>query len=195
MGFFSRKSKKQDAAGKGNTPVSRPAEAPAPQPKTITVRLLGREGAGQSTLLQALAKHAGRQGAVRSLEDGYVLAWKGAEVCIRETHFSQLQEEPVPQAGLWYLVVGLDEGPVDLEEELVAAGRLPLRGVFMSKCDCADDDALVDLCRIETCSCLDNKGIRSDALIFIAGSAHAAAEGYGPGGISALEELLDDIIG
>lgn len=188
MGFFGRKAKKQDVV------VSQPAEDATPRPRTITVRLLGTEGAGQSTLLQVLAKHVARQGASHSLEDGYGLDWKGVEITIRETHFFQLGEEPVPQADQWYLVVGLDEGPVDLDQLLPGAADLPLRGVFMSKSDFVDDDALVDLCKIETCSTLGQSGISSDTLTFIVGSAYDAAEGYVPNGISALEDLLEDII-
>ena len=87
-----------------------------------------------------------------------------------------------------------DDGPMDLDE-LLPGKDLKFKGVFFNKCDLIDyDDELIELVQIDTCRQLYNSDVPYDNLKFIAGSARAAVYGQIEAGISALEELLKDIV-
>ena len=157
------------------------------------IRLLGTEGVGMSEILYLLSEFAARGGAGGAVPGGCCIRMKGIELYILETHFSDF-DVAVPEADMWYLVVAADDGPMDLDD-LLPGKDLKFKGVFFNKCDLIDyDDELIELVQIDTCRQLYNSDVPYDNLKFIAGSARAAVYGQIEAGISALEELLKDIV-
>ena len=161
---------------------------------SVTVRFLGGSGAGQSGLLDQLAYIAARGGVGGAVPGGCVFRMKGLELRLLETHFDDFKRGEAPQADLWFLVVGLDEGPFELYEELPALGLGRVEGVFLNKCDIVDEDELIDLVRLDTRSVLEENGLLSPDTVFITGSVAFAEQVQHRAGIEALEQLLKAIV-
>ena len=161
--------------------------------RRVTVRLLGTDGVGKSTLIEVMAGFAARGGAGGFVPGGCAVRLKGVEIYILETHFSEL-DYGKPDADMWYLLIAADDGPMDLDGLLTGKG-LRFDGVFFNKCDAVDyDDDLIDLVQVETRSQLYAGGVPDKGYSVFAGSVLEAANGQVEAGISALEEFLKDIV-
>lgn len=69
--------------------------------RRVTVRLLGTEGVGKSTLIEVMAGFAARGGDGGLVPGGCAVRLKGVEIYILETHFSEL-DYGKPDADMWY---------------------------------------------------------------------------------------------
>ena len=81
--------------------------------RRVTIRILGTEGVGKTSLLELLGKFAARSGAGGEIPGGCRISMKGVVLDMLETHFSDL-DSGAAEADMWYLVVGADDGPLDL---------------------------------------------------------------------------------
>ena len=162
---------------------------------TYTVRILGEKGVGKTSLLALLGSLAERGGAGGAIPGGCLMRIGGAELRLLETEYSDFYGGgDRPTADMWYLAVGLDEGPMDLDIQLRGLGIPGFEAVFLNKCDAVDyDDDLIELCIIETRRCLNCAKVYNDDTVFIAGSVTDAAAGQKRAGVEAIEALLRDI--
>ena len=95
---------------------------------------------------------------------------------------------------MWYLVVGADDGPLDIDE-LLRGRNMRFDGVFFNKFDLLGyDDELIELAMIETRRMFYETGMPDEGYGVFVGSVLDAAGGQVAAGISALEELLKDIV-
>ena len=162
--------------------------------RRVTIRILGTEGVGKTSLLELLGKFAARSGAGG---EGFYLPplveQKGVVLDMLETHFSDL-DSGAAEADMWYLVVGADDGPLDIDE-LLRGRNMRLDGVFFNKFDLLGyDDELIELAMIETRRLFYEIGMPDEGYSVFVGSVLDAAGGQVAAGISALEELLKDIV-
>lgn len=161
--------------------------------RRVTVRLLGTEGVGKTSLLELLGGFAARSGAGGAIPGGCRICMKGIELNLLETHFADL-ESGTPHADMWYLVVALDDGPMDIDE-LLSGKQLRFNGVYFNKCDAVDyDDDLIDLVQIDVRQQFYNCGFPDKGYSVFVGSALDAANGQVEAGISSLEAFLKDIV-
>ncbi len=161
--------------------------------RRVTIRILGTEGVGKTSLLELLGKFAARSGAEGEIPGGCRISMKGVVLDMLETHFSDL-DSGAAEADMWYLVVGADDGPLDIDE-LLRGRNMRFDGVFFNKFDLLGyDDELIELAMIETRRMFYETGVPDEGYSVFVGSVLDAAGGQVAAGISALEELLKDIV-
>ena len=101
---------------------------------TYTVRILGEKGAGKTCLLALLGSLAERGGAGGAMLGGCLMRIGGAELRLLETEYSDFYGGgDRPTADMWYLTVGLDEGPMNLDIQLRGLGIPRFEAVFLNK--------------------------------------------------------------
>ena len=130
--------------------------------RRVTIRILGTEGVGKTSLLELLGKFAARSGAGGEIPGGCRISMKGVVLDMLETHFSDL-DSGAAEADMWYLVVGADDGPLDIDE-LLRGRNMRFDGVFFNKFDLLGyDDELIELAMIETGVCSTRQACRTRA--------------------------------